>query len=459
MSDFAFLRAARTGHSRTGSFAREFETQTTSHAPRAGDFSLGGPTIFRRAPCPCGGGCPSCSVASSGLKMSSPTDLAESEADRIADRVTGKRGGVNADKPASPPSIQPNRSSETGAQQIPDNLGTRINSSRGGGSSLDTGTRAYMEARFGADFSRVRIHTGKEAAEMSHDVGAQAFTLGNDIYFGQGKCDAATPEGRSLIAHELAHTVQYGPASNTVHRKIDIEAGLELPTYAKYFKRTDFKNRFTYDEPIRDKTLELEIVTSMLTSPRIFKVAGKTGDAAETSIASHVNARIGVVDLAKNKRYKFAGGQSGFRMNPTYWTWGGGTFKSKPGVNLNEARADIGEHPEEYVIGCAAATQLTVKGGARSESTSSTTTDEKDWIPGEAGFIENPGWDKEDNGLQGENIIYTGAKQFWGHFESQVAIKPYKEWFAQVKSWNKLNKREPQLSQDRTYPVKGLDIT
>ena len=456
MSDFAFLRATRTDRSRTGSLARAPKTQTASHGPRAGDFAFGGAAMFRKASCPCGGGCPSCSVASTGLKVSSPADVAEVEADRIADRVMNKNGGAHVEQPASPSAIQPKRSIETASRQLPADIGARIASSRGGGSSLDTGTRAFMESRFGADFSRVRIHTGKEAAEMNHDLGAQAFTLGNDIYFGPGKYDAATDRGRSLIAHELAHTVQQGPASNTVHRKIEIEAGLELPTFGKYFKKTEFRNQFTYDEPIRDKTLDLEIVTSMLTSPRRFKVAGKTGDAAETSIASHVNARTGVVEFAKNKRYKFAAGQAGFRMNPTYWTWGGGTFKSKPGVNLNEARADLNEHPEEYVIGCAAATQLTVKGGARSESISGTTSDEKDWIPGEAGFIENPGWNKEDNGLQGENIIYTGAKKFWGHFENEVAIKSYKEWAAQVKSWNKT---EPRLSSDRTYPVKGLEIT
>ncbi|MET8336022.1 DUF4157 domain-containing protein [Streptosporangium canum] len=41
-----------------------------------------------------------------------------------------------------------------------------------GGEALDGGTRAEMEARFGFDFSQVRVHSGESAA---HSIGAAAF--------------------------------------------------------------------------------------------------------------------------------------------------------------------------------------------------------------------------------------------------------------------------------------------
>jgi hypothetical protein len=61
-----------------------------------------------------------------------------------------------------------------------------------------------MEPRFGVDFSGVRVHTSHEAAALNQAVGAQAFTHGQDIYFGAGK----SPEVSDLTAHELTHVVQ-----------------------------------------------------------------------------------------------------------------------------------------------------------------------------------------------------------------------------------------------------------
>lgn len=43
--------------------------------------------FFRKASCPCGGGCPACQAKSSNLAISQPNDPAEIEADQIADRV------------------------------------------------------------------------------------------------------------------------------------------------------------------------------------------------------------------------------------------------------------------------------------------------------------------------------------------------------------------------------------
>ncbi|CAL2082349.1 hypothetical protein T190611E02C_11338 [Tenacibaculum sp. 190524A05c] len=77
-----------------------------------------------------------------------------------------------------------------------------------GGQKLDRQTQKEMESGFGADFSKVNIHNDAEAQQMSNDIGAQAFTHGNDIYFNEGKYNPNSKEGKHLLAHELTHTIQ-----------------------------------------------------------------------------------------------------------------------------------------------------------------------------------------------------------------------------------------------------------
>ena len=78
----------------------------------------------------------------------------------------------------------------------------------GGGSPLDAGVRGEMEGRFGQDFSDVRVHTDKQASDSAESVGANAYTVGNDIVFRSGHFDASSPVGQRTLAHELTHVVQ-----------------------------------------------------------------------------------------------------------------------------------------------------------------------------------------------------------------------------------------------------------
>ncbi len=81
------------------------------------------------------------------------------------------------------------------------------------GKPLDAGTRAFMEPRFGQDFSNVRVHTDARAAESAQAVNALAYTVGRDVVFGMGQYAPATSSGRQLLAHELVHTIQQGSAN------------------------------------------------------------------------------------------------------------------------------------------------------------------------------------------------------------------------------------------------------
>ena len=81
---------------------------------------------------------------------------------------------------------------------------SNLNISRGKGQPLPKPTRDFMESRFGADFSGVRVHTDSSAVQMNKELRAQAFTYGEDIYYGAGK----SPGNDELTAHELTHTIQ-----------------------------------------------------------------------------------------------------------------------------------------------------------------------------------------------------------------------------------------------------------
>src|SRR5258705_1152162 len=81
---------------------------------------------------------------------------------------------------------------------------------RSTGQPLDSATRAYMEPRFGYDFSRVRVHADSSATESARAVNAQAYTVGRDVVFGPGQFAPRTSVGQQLLAHELTHVVQQG---------------------------------------------------------------------------------------------------------------------------------------------------------------------------------------------------------------------------------------------------------
>ncbi len=88
-----------------------------------------------------------------------------------------------------------------------------LRNAQGGGEALPENTRGFMEDRFGADFSGVRVHHDGRAQEMTRSIHAHAFTYGSDIYFNSGRYDPDSSAGKSLLAHELTHTIQQGASA------------------------------------------------------------------------------------------------------------------------------------------------------------------------------------------------------------------------------------------------------
>jgi hypothetical protein len=102
------------------------------------------------------------------------------------------------------------RSAEGDGNVMPD-VERAIESSRGGGQSLDSGVKAQMGSALNADFSSVRVHTDAGADGLNQSLSAKAFTTGSDIYFRQGEYNPGSSGGRELLAHELTHVVQQNP--------------------------------------------------------------------------------------------------------------------------------------------------------------------------------------------------------------------------------------------------------
>ncbi|WP_206791915.1 DUF4157 domain-containing protein [Amycolatopsis sp. MtRt-6] len=78
----------------------------------------------------------------------------------------------------------------------------------GAGQALDGGVRADLESAYGRDFGGARVHTDARAGALAEELGARAFTVGEDIAFAPGEYQPGTLGGDALIAHELAHVQQ-----------------------------------------------------------------------------------------------------------------------------------------------------------------------------------------------------------------------------------------------------------
>ncbi|MGI0495389.1 eCIS core domain-containing protein [Alkalinema pantanalense CENA528] len=99
-----------------------------------------------------------------------------------------------------------------GQPNVASNVAAEIQASTATGAPLPLTVRRFMEPRFQANFSQVKIHTGDRSAKLNRQLNAQAFTVGNQIFFGKDKFKPDSQEGKELIAHELTHTIQQGAA-------------------------------------------------------------------------------------------------------------------------------------------------------------------------------------------------------------------------------------------------------
>lgn len=133
--------------------------------------------------------------------------LALDEGSRPAGRRP--RGGAPGKVPRTVSEIRRWRHSDAA---IDDLAAADAVASLGPGQPLPARLRVELEAALGVDLGAVRLHTDGAAAEAADVLAARAFAVGVDVGFAAGAYDPESVDGRRLIAHEIAHTVQ--PASS-----------------------------------------------------------------------------------------------------------------------------------------------------------------------------------------------------------------------------------------------------
>jgi uncharacterized protein DUF4157 len=87
-------------------------------------------------------------------------------------------------------------------------VASTIATTNGSGHTLDPAARERLAPRVGDDLADVRVHTDPTADALARSVSARAFTTGTDVYFAAGEYRPGTPDGDSLLAHELTHVTQ-----------------------------------------------------------------------------------------------------------------------------------------------------------------------------------------------------------------------------------------------------------
>jgi hypothetical protein len=123
----------------------------------------------------------------------------EQEADRLARSTATATGRSRAvQEPMHPLRASPWRSG--------------LHQNLGAGDPLDRANRVHLERRLGFDLRDVRVHGGHAAQQASKYLGAQAWTLGTDIFLGTDAPSLHTPRGSQLLAHEIAHVLQQSHA-------------------------------------------------------------------------------------------------------------------------------------------------------------------------------------------------------------------------------------------------------
>jgi hypothetical protein len=184
--------------------------QSTQAAPKAGSqpAALAQPTLAQQL-----GNAGLLRILQAQLTVSDPQDPFEQEAARVADQVMRMPDVGTGGAPTASPqttALQRAADAKSALPVIDSALEEAVAGLDGRGAGLPSEVRSFMEPRFSADLSAVRIHTDTHAHELAGSVNARAFTVGRNVVFGAGYYAPHTDSGRRLLAHELTHTLQQG---------------------------------------------------------------------------------------------------------------------------------------------------------------------------------------------------------------------------------------------------------
>lgn len=95
-----------------------------------------------------------------------------------------------------------------GQTALDDDTAAAIQQEKGKGFAPDAAVTNPTSSVTQSDYSDVKIHTDAKADQLSRQLGAKAFTVGEDIYFRSGEYSPGSQDGQKLLSHELTHVTQ-----------------------------------------------------------------------------------------------------------------------------------------------------------------------------------------------------------------------------------------------------------
>jgi hypothetical protein len=216
-----------------------------------------------------------------------------------------------------------------------------------------------------------------------------------------------------------------------------------------------------------------EIIGAMIASDYEFSVKGSTRKAAMDNMWAQINARLKIVELARNVQgVGFPGGKNSPDAFGKANAW---NSSSTPSQRIG----DFVANPSTYTVSCFTFAMLVMSGGIMNSMgnlaafnnayltmiSKRETSDPDDWVPGDMGkiVVENP---IEPRVFGSETVIYAGSNQWRGHEGPLDTLRTLTGWLAVCAGWSKdqtnyTAKLMPtfgaNVGEDRFFPNVGLE--
>ncbi|MBW4670805.1 MAG: DUF4157 domain-containing protein [Cyanomargarita calcarea GSE-NOS-MK-12-04C] len=268
------------------------------------------------------------SIIQPKLKIGAVGDKYEQEADRVARQVVNQMnapGGEAIEREEKPeddeklqmkPMVQ--RQAAGYAMAATPEVETSIQSAKGSGQPLASNIRKPMEQAFGADFSRVKVHTDAQSDQLNQSIQAKAFTTGENIFFRRGEYNPGSQGGKELIAHELTHVVQQ--STSAVQRKTEQKSATNLDQQPQENKLITTQQQSETIQRAIGMEIEIPVPIDQLTGGQIAQIRNEVvAEQAAGNNATKMQHKLAAKNIRdQNGRIAYGtirGANGGFRVD------------------------------------------------------------------------------------------------------------------------------------------------
>jgi hypothetical protein len=233
--------------------------------------------------------------ASPSATLGASGDRFERDADRIAERAL--RSPNHKHMADGSPWLSPASAAAVPAIGMDPLAQCAAAGTAGGGRPLDPGTRGFFESRLNHDFGDVRVHTDASAARAANALGANAYVRGRDVVFDRSQFAPHTPDGKRLLAHELAHVVQQrAGGAPTVQRDLKAynkEKTTALPAFSMMGGSSASYETKSAEAPGLRAALQ-----TLITDGKVKEVLSSDGAVSWFAAEHHMNAQLSEIEQA-----------------------------------------------------------------------------------------------------------------------------------------------------------------